>query len=74
MTPPDKPFTQTVEVHLMSLVFVGLSWAYVAIAVAICSVVREVKLDPSTVSTVDIHAGLYLEPKVSPPNPSISMT
>jgi hypothetical protein len=65
MTPPDKPFVQMFEVHLMCLVFVGISWAYVAIAVAICSVVREVKLDPSTVSTLDIHSGVYLEPRVS---------
>ncbi|CDZ98776.1 Predicted membrane protein [Phaffia rhodozyma] len=65
LTPPDKSFPQNAELHFFSMLFVAISWAWVCIAAAICSAVRENPIPSSEAVAADIYAGGYLEAKTS---------
>lgn len=50
---------------LLYIAVVAISWVWVCIAAAICSVVRENLIPKSEAIKSEIFAGAYLEPKVS---------
>lgn len=62
-TPPDRPFIQVLEAHLFSLVFVGLAWAWVAIAAVIADAVRVEHVPAAELDMLLALTGRYLEPR-----------